>query len=588
MGLPQVSSGCIAEEVAASFVQTAPRIASISNNELNLLAGEEERCNRTKIHMPHSERNNVIELSKSHVSKTSKDGKSNIQKLKIDSMEQIARLSVNTEQTPTSRTVGFRIRASTPCVNGFGGNGYSSSVFNATNDATEASKSQVRKRLLSPLNGMMLADHFRGDPLDIGEGNHRTCPKVGDDCHNAIHEYKKVHIGDDINIQPTIWSSAYFQEFVNSSCNDSGMNKNKIVSSHDSSHSEHEESMCYKHLKSSSELNDSKERTKLKSLPVALSIPQKKVSSPRFPLSPLGKKSSTNEKLGGCRTIDVMLDDGNLSFKDVEESLDKTCQGFKSQLYYNSMQQKSDMFTRDKIIDMNDYWTRPASFPPKHANFCGTMSRLPSRRSLIGSFEESLLSGRLLSGKVSQVSISQKIEGFLAVLNVTGGNFSPQSQKVPFGVSSVQGDKYLLYYSSINLSGKLSSKSRVSKFQRTLSMDESRSEKSRIRIPMKGRIQLNIGAVCGEQREAHIRNEAGKVKVARKFSTKVVPRKMRVGDLVLRKNTIPDKHNKLSPNWGGPYRIIGDVGGGAYKLEQLSGQKVPRTWNASHLKQYFS
>jgi len=79
------------------------------------------------------------------------------------------------------------------------------------------------------------------------------------------------------------------------------------------------------------------------------------------------------------------------------------------------------------------------------------------------------------------------------MLNVTGGNFSPQSQKIPFAVTSVDGDKYLLYYSSINLLGKLlSSKARVAKFQRTLSMDESRSEKPRIRIPMKGRIQLVI------------------------------------------------------------------------------------------------
>lgn len=87
--------------------------------------------------------------------------------------------------------------------------------------------------------------------------------------------------------------------------------------------------------------------------------------------------------------------------------------------------------------------------------------------------------------------ILQKIEGFLAVLNVIGGKFSPQSRKIPFAVTSVDGDKYQLYYSSINISGKLlSSKSRVAKFQRSLSMDESRSEKSRIRIPIKGRIQL--------------------------------------------------------------------------------------------------
>ncbi|KAL2347090.1 hypothetical protein Fmac_001090 [Flemingia macrophylla] len=78
------------------------------------------------------------------------------------------------------------------------------------------------------------------------------------------------------------------------------------------------------------------------------------------------------------------------------------------------------------------------------------------------------------------------------MLNVTGGNFSPQSQKIPFAVTSVDGDRYLLYYSSICLSRNLlSSNSRVAKFQRTLSMDESRSKKTTlIRIPMKGCIQL--------------------------------------------------------------------------------------------------
>ncbi|KAJ1377502.1 hypothetical protein SESBI_48831 [Sesbania bispinosa] len=417
MGLPQVSSSCIAEEVAASFgtfVQAAPRIASKSKYELNKLAGD-------------SERKNVLELPKeSHISNMGKDDKSNIQKLKIDSVEQIGRLSVHAEQTmqtPTYRTVGFQIRALSPRVNGFGGNGYSSTVFNVTNVTTEASESQ---------------------------------------------------------------------EFMNSSCNDSGANQ--IVSSHDHSHFEHDESMSCKHFKSSPELNNSEETNKIKSQTAALSIPQKNVSSPRFPLSPLGRKSYTNKKFGGSRDIDIVADDGNLNFNDVEQSFDRTCQGIlsaqemasKSKLNSNIMQLKSDLFTPDNIIDMNGDWTHPSSFPPQNGKLCESVSRLPIRRSLVGSFEESLLSGRLLSGKVSQ-----KIEGFLAVLNVTGGNFSPQSQKIPFAVTSVDGDKYLLYYSSINLPGKLlSSNSRVAKFQRTLSMDESRSEKSRIRIPIKGRIQL--------------------------------------------------------------------------------------------------
>ncbi|CAJ2641282.1 unnamed protein product [Trifolium pratense] len=179
---------------------------------------------------------------------------------------------------------------------------------------------------------------------------------------------------------------------------------------------------------------------------------QKKASSPRLPLSPLGKKSCTDKNFGECRDFDAVLNDSNL-------------------------------FTPDNILDMNAYWTYHASFPPRHAKLCGSVTRLPIRRSLVGSFEESLLSGRLPSEK--------KIEGFLAMLNVTGGNFSPQSRKIPFAVTNVDGDKYLLYYSSINLSGKLlSSKTRVTKFQRTLSMDEPRYEKRRIRIPIKGRIQL--------------------------------------------------------------------------------------------------
>lgn len=385
MGLPQVSSGCLAEEVAAS------RIASISNYELNLLATEEDFGNRVQIHTHNSERKDVLELSKeSHISNSCKDDRSNIQKLKIDSMEQIGRLSVNAEQTmqtPTSRTIGFQVRALTPHVNGFGGNGYSSTVFNVTNDSSEASESQVRKRLLSPLNGTLLTDHLKGDPLDIGGGIYQSCSKAGDDNYTALH-------GNYNNIHSTIWSSSCLQELMKSS---SCVNHR--------SHCEHEEPISYKHFKSSPALNDSGETTKTKSQTAALSIPHKKVSSPRVPLSPLGKKSCTNKKLEGCRDIDIMLDG--------EQSLDRTCQGIlsppempsKSLLNSNSMRQKSDLFTPDNIIDMNEYWTYPASFPPQHTKLCGPMSRLPIRRSLVGSFEESLLSGRLLSGKVSQVGV---------------------------------------------------------------------------------------------------------------------------------------------------------------------------------------
>lgn len=83
----------------------------------------------------------------------------------------------------------------------------------------------------------------------------------------------------------------------------------------------------------------------------------------------------------------------------------------------------------------------------------------------------------------------QNIDGFLSVLSITGGNFSPRSQKLPFAATSVDGDNYLLYYASIHLAGN----SHSNKFKAgkgSLDSSDPHNGKSRLRIPMKGRIQL--------------------------------------------------------------------------------------------------
>ena len=92
-----------------------------------------------------------------------------------------------------------------------------------------------------------------------------------------------------------------------------------------------------------------------------------------------------------------------------------------------------------------------------------------------------------------------------------------------------------------------------------------------------------------EVREAaKVKTYATKQLAARRYNTKVIPRSLKLGDLVLRKRMDRTNENKLSPNWEGPFRISEVLGNGAYHLKTLEGAKIPRSWNTSHLKPYFS
>jgi len=91
------------------------------------------------------------------------------------------------------------------------------------------------------------------------------------------------------------------------------------------------------------------------------------------------------------------------------------------------------------------------------------------------------------------------------------------------------------------------------------------------------------------QRKSQIRHLATKQRAARKYNANLCPRSFITRDLVWRMaNSARKKDGKFSANWDGPYRIRKDAGGRAYRLEHLSREDFPNTWNASHLKFYFS
>ncbi|XP_072087217.1 uncharacterized protein [Arachis hypogaea] len=94
-----------------------------------------------------------------------------------------------------------------------------------------------------------------------------------------------------------------------------------------------------------------------------------------------------------------------------------------------------------------------------------------------------------------------------------------------------------------------------------------------------------------ERSIAHVRELALKQRISLRYNHGVIKREFASDDLVLRRNDIgapTPGEGKLTPNWEGPYRIKAAIGRGAYKLERLNGDEIPRTWNATNLRRYYT
>ena len=72
-------------------------------------------------------------------------------------------------------------------------------------------------------------------------------------------------------------------------------------------------------------------------------------------------------------------------------------------------------------------------------------------------------------------------------------------------------------------------------------------------------LRLNLDLIDEVRETAETRTRRYQEKMARHYNSKVKPRQLSVGDLVLRKVTLDTKNpseGKLGPNWEGPYKVI--------------------------------
>lgn len=508
MGLPRVSSSEAGEEVSASsttYLQSTPRFGGLDGMQGGSLDNTLEVPLHSSLGDFHKKTSS--ELSGFSIASSECKGavgfKSNVNGLKFSSMDKVGwsiPKNKRSVQTPISRIVGFKSGGTNSTSNGFGGDltnhAHSRAVVSVAVNDTESSGSLVRKRLLSPLNAMLFPDQFNGDNLDISCNNCQIDSSADRFSVSVAQDYKKANIGGRNHFTTPVWPIS----------NSSGLNvlngnsQSASICFTDGPWLDNQDSLTHNTCFSSPGLEHSKGANKARSQTRAISISPEKAILPRLSLSPLGPKFSERKRTaGGCRSVRKVEEDDCSIFKSRGKSLDGTVSG----VIFAT--EEEDFRTEGKLFEDIDLLHEefPPSFPgsttgihlsfaqnspptPRCLHFCRSLSGLPVTRSLVGSFEESLLSGRLSSGKASQ-----RIDGFLAVLSISGGNFSPQSRKLPFAVTSVDGDSYLLYYASITLGGNLTSnkcRSQISK--RGLSNDYSQTTKGRLRIPIKGRVQL--------------------------------------------------------------------------------------------------
>jgi hypothetical protein len=68
---------------------------------------------------------------------------------------------------------------------------------------------------------------------------------------------------------------------------------------------------------------------------------------------------------------------------------------------------------------------------------------------------------------------------------------------------------------------------------------------------------------------------------------KVRLKNIKPGHLVLRRVANPDTVGKLQLKWEGPFLVVSSSRPGSYRLKDMEGNNIPRSWNADELQRYY-
>nr|GFA19370.1 reverse transcriptase domain-containing protein [Tanacetum cinerariifolium] len=101
--------------------------------------------------------------------------------------------------------------------------------------------------------------------------------------------------------------------------------------------------------------------------------------------------------------------------------------------------------------------------------------------------------------------------------------------------------------------------------------------------------RIDLDLLEERHERAAICEAKAKSKMKGYYDAKVRGVSFRTGDFVYRANGTSHAVDagKLGPKWEGPYEVTEALGNGAYKLRDMDGRELPRTWNICNLKRCY-
>nr|GEV58608.1 protein NYNRIN-like [Tanacetum cinerariifolium] len=100
---------------------------------------------------------------------------------------------------------------------------------------------------------------------------------------------------------------------------------------------------------------------------------------------------------------------------------------------------------------------------------------------------------------------------------------------------------------------------------------------------------INLDLLEEKREQASIQEAKSKAKMEKYYNARVRNTSFKPRDLVYQSNEASHAKDegKLGPKWEGPFEVTETLGKGAYRLNDRTGNVLPRTWNICNLKKCY-